>query len=505
MKNNSDITENEYNAMYATGTVPGTLYGLPKVHKANNPLRPILSAIGTTGYNLAKFLLPFLAPLTVNSYTVKDSFSFVEEITTIQNSEEYIMASFDVTSLFTNIPLQETIGIATQLLYDPDRQPSPIMRRTWFQQLLELSVKDILFTFNDQLFAQVDGVGMGNPLGPTLANVFLCHHECLWLEDCPIEFKPRLYRRYIDDVFILFRNHDHVKLFLDYLNSKHPNIKFTCEIENKQQLSYLDVLISRRNGVFDTSVYRKKSFTGLGLRYDSFVPKSYKHNLITCLLGRSHRICNSYNAFMTEVNQLRLYFSGNFFPEKVFDRLSEKFINNIGQGKKTITSVPKKPIYVKFPFIGKDSYSLRRKLNSLIGRFYPQLSPFIIFQNYRTIGSFFKIKDKLPPLLASSVIYKYSCGQCSSTYIGETVKQLKVRICQHRGLSFRTNQRLATMMHSSIRDHAVGSDHPITDSNFKILDSCPKSKLKTLESIYIHSHNPSLNDQSTSKPLFILK
>ena len=116
MKNNSDITENEYNAMYATGTVPGTLYGLPKVHKANNPLRPILSAIGTTGYNLAKFLLPFLAPLTVNSYTVKDSFSFVEEITTIQNSEEYIMASFDVTSLFTNIPLQETIGIATQLL-----------------------------------------------------------------------------------------------------------------------------------------------------------------------------------------------------------------------------------------------------------------------------------------------------------------------------------------------------------------------------------------------------
>jgi hypothetical protein len=505
MKSNGDITEQEYNAMYATGTKPGALYGLPKVHKANTPLRPILSAIGTTGYNLAKFLLPLLSHLTVNNYTIKDSFSFVEEITTIPNSEEYIMASFDVTSLFTNIPLQETIGIATQHLYEDDQQQAPIMKRTWFQQLLELSVKDILFTFNEQLFAQVDGVAMGNPLGPTLANIFLCHHECLWLEDCPTEFKPRLYRRYIDDVFLLFRRQDHVHKFLNYLNSKHPNIKFTCETEINQQLSYLDVMICRINNVFETSIFRKKTFTGLGLRYDSFVPKSYKHNLITCLLGRAHRICSSYDAFMTEVNHLRVYFSGNFFPEKVFENLSRKFINDIGQGKITIPTVPKKPVFVKLPFIGKDSYSLRRKLNSLIGRFYPQLSPFIIFQNYRTIGSFFRVKDKLPPLLASSVIYKYSCGQCASTYIGETVKQLKVRICQHRGISFRTSQRLATMMSSSIRDHAVGSDHPIIESNFKILDTCPRSKLKTLESIYIHSHNPSLNDQSTSKPLFILK
>lgn len=186
---------------------------------------------------MAKFLLSLLSHLTVNNYTVKDSFSFVEEITTIPNSDEYNMASFDVTSLFTNIPLSETIRITTNHLYEDDQHPAPIMRRAWFQQLLELLVKDVLFTFNDEVFAQVDGVGMGNPLGPTFANIFLCHHECIWLENCPTEFKPRMYRRYIDDVFLLFRNHDHVGKFLDYLNSKHPNIKFTCEIENIHNLA----------------------------------------------------------------------------------------------------------------------------------------------------------------------------------------------------------------------------------------------------------------------------
>ena len=99
--------------MYVTGSQPGILYGLPKIHKPNVPLRPILSSIGTAGYALSKFFVPLLKPLTFNQYTVKDSFSFVEEITSIANINSYnTMVSFDVQSLFTNIPLVETINIA---------------------------------------------------------------------------------------------------------------------------------------------------------------------------------------------------------------------------------------------------------------------------------------------------------------------------------------------------------------------------------------------------------
>ena len=116
------IDRNTYDFLYLSSSRPGILYGLPKVHKENCPIRPILSAIGTAGYNLSKFLLQFLTPLTSNSYTVKDSFSFVDSIRNFQNSN-YVMASFDICSLFTNIPLDEVIDISSNLLYDKLNTP----------------------------------------------------------------------------------------------------------------------------------------------------------------------------------------------------------------------------------------------------------------------------------------------------------------------------------------------------------------------------------------------
>ena len=72
---------------------------------------------------------------------------------------------------------------------------------------------------------------MGSPLGPILANAFLCHHEEDWLSNCPVEFKPTLYRRYVDDIFILSRLPEHHKLFLDYMNTRHESMRFTDEEE----------------------------------------------------------------------------------------------------------------------------------------------------------------------------------------------------------------------------------------------------------------------------------
>ena len=72
--------------------------------------------------------------------------------------------------------------------------------------------------FNQRLYLQTDGCAMGSPLGCSLANVFLCHHEAKWLDNCPQNFKPLLYRRYVDDTFMLFRERSHIPLFLNYLN-----------------------------------------------------------------------------------------------------------------------------------------------------------------------------------------------------------------------------------------------------------------------------------------------
>ena len=120
------------------------------------------------------------------------------------------------------------------------------LRKNEFRGLLELATKESLFMFDNKYYKQIDGVAMGSPLGPTLANIFLCHHEEMWLDNCPIQFKPDYYRRYVDDTFLLFRDKDHVNKFNKYLNSRHVNMRFSNEVENDQILNFLDILIQRK-------------------------------------------------------------------------------------------------------------------------------------------------------------------------------------------------------------------------------------------------------------------
>ena len=137
--------------------------------------------------------------------------------------------------------------------------------------------------------------------------MFLCHHEKNWLDKCPLHFKAKFYRRYVDDTFILFSDPSHIPLFLNYLNSQHPNIKFTCENEAENQPDFLDVTVYRKDNKFETSVYRKPTVTCLGLRYD-FVPKSYKINLISCLIHRAYEISSNWTNFQRDIVYLRQFF-----------------------------------------------------------------------------------------------------------------------------------------------------------------------------------------------------
>ena len=140
----------------------------------------------------------------------------------------------------------------------------------------------------------------------------------------------------------------------------------------------------------------------------------------------------------------------------------------------------------------------------MISKFYPQIKLNFIFSNSNTIGQLFKFKDRLPPHLASCVVYKYSCGQCPATYIGETLKQFRVRVSQHKGISFRTNNPLQNSDSSKIFQHSINCNHPVSQDNFKILSHCDENDLRTLESIYIYKEKPTLNDHFSSTELSIL-
>ena len=127
------------------------------------------------------------------------------------------MGSIDIDSLFTNIPLDETIDICINQLFE-NTDTVEGFTKSELKQLLSLATKESYFIFNGLLYKQIDGVAMGSPLGPSLANAFLSYHEKNWLNNCPQGFKPAFYGRYVDDIFKLFKSNDHLKYFQDFLN-----------------------------------------------------------------------------------------------------------------------------------------------------------------------------------------------------------------------------------------------------------------------------------------------
>ena len=185
------------------------------------------------------------------------------------------MGSLDVDSLFTNIPLEETIDICANTFFE-NMEKIEVLSKTEFKELLPLATKESYFIFNRKLYEQVDGVVMGSPLGPTLTNVFLVHFETNWLQNCPSDFKLHYYRRYVDYIFVLFTSPEHLEAFLNFLNSRHANMLFTIESEKQNRMSFFDVQIICEDKAFTTSLYLKPTFSGVYTHFDSFLPPTYK-------------------------------------------------------------------------------------------------------------------------------------------------------------------------------------------------------------------------------------
>ena len=317
-----ELDDASYKQLRPTGSCPSKLYGLPKIHKKDTPLRPIISQIGSYTYNVAKFLVPILKPLTVNEYSIKDSFSFAHELLAI-NKGNY-MTSFDVVSLFTNIPLMETINICLDRLFVNQDKLCGISRDN-LRKLILFASKENHFMFDNKFFDQIDGVSMGSPLGPILANIFMCHMESQALNKY-LGTRPLTYRRYVDDCFLNFETTAQCNVFFDYMNRQHPNIRFTKEVEQDQFLPFLDIKIKRcEDGTLATTVFRKPTFSGLYLQWLSYVPKQYKISLIRCLLHRAWMICSSSALFDVEVSFIRDILRANGYPLNFLNSHIHKF------------------------------------------------------------------------------------------------------------------------------------------------------------------------------------
>ena len=212
-------------------------------------MRPILSATDTYNYALAKWLDAMLKPLSVNEHTITDIFAFTNEIRRVKINPGEILVSYDVSSLLTNVPLDETIDILALKPFENNWFNDTYdlnLTRTHLVDVLHVATKGQLFQFDGALYEQTDGVAMGSPLGPLLANVFMCSIEGSLKTQGKL---PEFYRRYIDDSLVRMPDLAAATQFLDTLNHAHSAVSFTIEVEKNGMLPFLMVQLLNRHHV----------------------------------------------------------------------------------------------------------------------------------------------------------------------------------------------------------------------------------------------------------------
>ena len=154
--------------------------------------------------------------------------------------------------------------------------------------------------------------------------------------------------------------------------------------------------------------------------------------------------------------------------------------------------------------MGSFSYQIRNTLSNLLKQTIPEVNFRFIFVNKNTIGSLFKWKESLPTQLCSNVVYLYQCPDCMSRYVGSTLRSLKIRISEHRGVSYRSNMKITNPSYSRIRDHAIECKHPISEQGFTIKYKAKNTfDLRIAESLTIIKEKPTLNCNELATRLLI--
>ena len=256
---------------------------------------------------------------------VSDSFTFVKEVRKFTFSpSSAFLCSFDISSLFTNVPLAETIEICADALYNDDSM-APSFPRNIFVELMQLATSSVEFSFNNNMHRQTDGVAMGSPLGPALANIFVGYQEAKRFN---IAERPLVYFRYVDDTFAVFNNKEDCNTFFIQLNSLHPSLRFTYEKKSNHSLPFLDVLVERHDLEFLTSICRKPTFTGQYLRWNSFRPQKRKINLIGTLVHRAFMICSK-SKLDPELGKIRSILLENGYPEHAINSAFKEKLQQI--------------------------------------------------------------------------------------------------------------------------------------------------------------------------------
>ena len=435
-------------------------------------MRPIISTNNSVNYKLASWLSDNLQQCLnrISGFHLINTLDFVSKIRNI-NLYNKRLISFDVSSLFTNIPVTECINLLERKLPNLNLNfPVPI---NTLIKLIKLCTKDCFFNFYDSNYEQINGLPMGSPISPALANLFMEFFELDLLFPL-LERYNIVWYRYVDDVFAVIPSNLDVDNFLGLLNNLHNSINFTYELEYNMSLPFLDCLIVRTNHFPKFKIFRKATHSNSYIHSFSNHPDNVKTNIISNLFLRGYNICSNefideeikyvYSTFKNLGYSMRFIDKAHFKARRTYFTRSSND-QNLNKKINATLVLPNLP----------DLNTIRKIANNLNVR--------VAVKSDKTIKNELMTSSKIKTINKTSGIYNIKCDECSSFYIGETFN-FEQRIYQH------TYAKRILDDNNAIVKHMLDKGHNVNVNNFLIMKYVnDTNKRKLLESFFIFNCN----------------
>lgn len=264
------ITKRAMENAISNETEIANIYFLIKNHKNNTPLRPIVNTRSSMGYTAAKYVTSLLTQVRDegSKYNVLNSRQACEKLkqTNILPDEKFY--SFDIVSMFTNIPVERAINSVKK------RQKALGINDETLHLIIDIitfvCVKSTEMAFNNSIFKQIRGLRMGSSLSPILADFVVEDMLDTTFLHIP---RPKFLIKYVDDLLTILEE-DRATEVLKGLNEMDPDIKFEMEKEEGGKINYLDFTIINEGWCFKTIWYQKDVSSGQFLNYLSTHSKS---------------------------------------------------------------------------------------------------------------------------------------------------------------------------------------------------------------------------------------
>lgn len=427
---------------------PPHAFGQPKIHKLNNPLRPIISGRNSPSSAMAKFVLTKIKPIgKLLPFRLKDSVEFAEKIREVRLCPGDRLFSFDVVNMYPNIPIPETLILvkaALEKLQDTDDDDAISIET--IMKMLTTSLNCNYFQFDQQFYKQTSGLAMGSCLSSIMSDIYMANlEEEIMSND---GFKPKLWIRYVDDVFLIWNGgNDSILKFLDTINNLRPTITFTMEEEIDGSIPFLDYRVIRDKDKLITEVYRKPTHTDQYIHFTSNHHHMFKTGTMKCLLNRAQTHSSTNIAKSREIEYLHKVFKMNGYPDSILNRV---FLNHKSRNERK-----EEPLNtISLQYVPKISEQIKRVLEKVNIR--------TTFKSGTTMKSILMdVKPNNDLQREKAWVYAIEC-ECEGVYVGETKRPVSVRIKEHRA-NWRNKKKNPhdSQVSSLLVEHSLASFHDI--------------------------------------------